>query len=324
MKLFENKIGRPSNDILEKRKSFVYMTAFVVASIITATSIILTSSYSISELNKLDMSSNSNSSSNLSKLKGAAGITTTTNTNSLNNNILIKYDMPVTIVNKVGKQKVEVTIINKTNSKKYYRMFSYTNSLNKKTGQTACLTINPNSTTKINKTINIKNLNSTYFVKSKVYANISDCKKDSSGMSKALANDTKRFVGLKVTTKIKIETTEDKPVYNKEKNVYEVKNVGNYQVKFERSSNTSGEFYYRIFTYQELDAKSNPSSNSGCKKGKVTMKNINMNISLTKLSNKRSIAYKEYSDQKSCISDVKGKNTNNVINSSIVNYQLIN
>lgn len=56
MKLFENKVGRPTNEIIKKRKSFMYMVAFLIMATVTAGSIILTSSAGnkkIKDFNKL-------------------------------------------------------------------------------------------------------------------------------------------------------------------------------------------------------------------------------------------------------------------------------
>lgn len=342
MKLFENKIGRPSNETKKKRGVAYALLSLVLVIMLMMTSFMLNSAFSMEKVNG---SINFNDffkkitqiiQKIVPQIPGLTKSLVTIEIKDTSDNVT-KDKEGVYLVTKSGNYKPEVTIkINakaddnsNVDSKLYYKWFIY-NNLNAKglSWKDTCRVTSGLKTVNKNLeaiTINESNEYSKRSGKLKVYYSKEDCESDTDGSAKAIKSSVINYKYSPKKKNIVTISLTDKSGLKSNNNVVYVNGTGDYSVIAKVTQSENANLYYRWDTYTGVNAN-NHSYTDKLSHGNYTYcssfkdKEITFN-SLERLeyddkNTPRSGKFSLYKNETDC------KNGKNSVKSAVIGYQI--
>lgn len=271
MKLFENKIGRPSNETKKKRGVAYALLSLVLVIMLMMTSFMLNSAFSMEKVNG---SMNFNDffkkitqiiQKIVPQIPGLTKSLVTIEIKDTSDNVT-KDKEGVYLVTKSGNYKPEITIkINakaddnsNVDSKLYYKWFIY-NNLNAKglSWKDTCRVTSGLKTVNKNLeaiTVNESNEYSKRSGKLKVYYSKEDCESDTDGSAKAIKSSVINYKYSPKKKNIVTISLTDKSGLKSNNNVVYVNGTGDYSVIAKVTQSENANLYYRWDTYTGVNA----------------------------------------------------------------------
>lgn len=292
--IFKNKVGRPSNETIKKRRIFCILAILVICALLIYLFIYLF---------------------NISKLSGSIL------------DALKPVDISVTsnvTVDKYQNYATDYTLKNNIGLTYYYKWFTYSDSNAKGSVTYVGDCTSFKKTVKLSPTLNVSEDYPNRSGKYRIYLLKSACTSDTKGTSK-IGYTTEKLVNVSyktvssgnTTTKTTTATTKKLSLKEQLKIAVDKANVvldeyQQYKSKFTLNNLTGKTYYYRWFKYVKSISTSNLEKVGDCTSYKKT-KNLTRSLTVSQSNPIRLGKFKVYSSKSACTSDKKGTSSSNVV-----------
>ena len=336
MKLFENKIGRPSNEIKKKRGIVYALLSLVLVIMLMMTSFMLNSAFS---MEKVSGSMNFNGffkkitqiiQKIVPQIPGLTKSLVTIKIEDTSNDTTKDKD-GVYLVTKSGNYKPVVTIKQKTDAKLYYKWFIYADldAKNLSWKDSGCRVTSGEKEYVDNNVepilINESNDFSKRSGKLKVYYSKEDCDADENGSSKAIKSSIINYKYSPKKKNIVTITLTDKSGLKSKDNIVYVNDTGDYSVIAKVTQSENANLYYRWDTYTGANANTHSYTDtlshgnyaycSSFKEKEITFNSLER-LEYNDKNTPRSGKFSLYKNETDC------KNGKNSVKSAVIGYQI--
>lgn len=281
MKLFKNNVGRPSNEIIKKRRIFISIIFIFVVLLVMVSYHLLLENINVANLKGLTAKDFKIT----SKLEGT----------------LISDGKAQ--VNKEGNYKVYFELQNDTKSKVYYKWITYfTNSINSDNISYMGECIPYDSSVKFEPKLTMSNKYPNRTAVLRVYGSENNCKKDKGNKIASYINQEEvsyelHDLATDLTIDLKLEGNKNK------KGIYLFDSVGTKRIDYVLKNNTGKTRYYRWFSYKTNEISSNRLANVGSCIPYNSTVNGYVTLGVTEKNPNRAGMIRIYADEDSCYKD---------------------